>query len=269
MLRHNVSVLRQGLITEYDPKPGVSVATLAYEYPRGFQVREHAHGSDQLIYAIGGVMEVSASQSVWLIPPHFAMWIPARTAHSIRMVGLVSMRTLYVRRGLAAGLRPVCAVLHLTPLLRELIVETVRLKELRVRHSLHRALRDLLVSRLEAAPPMSTSVTLPKDPRARVIADAITGNPSERQSLAEMCDRAGASVRTIQRVFRREVGSDFESWRRQVRLMKAVELLVSGCSVKETSFALGYRQPTAFVEMFRGVLGTTPGAWIQALQRLN
>ena len=51
--------------------------------------------------------------------------------------------------------------------------------------------------------------------------------------------------------------------------MKAVELLVSGRSVKEVSFALGYRQPSAFVAMFRGVLGATPGAWMQAMQRLN
>src|SRR5438045_7606977 len=116
---------------------------------------------------------------------------------------------------------------------------------------------------------MPTSVTLPKDSRARAIADTIIGNPSDRQSLAAMCNAAGVGVRTIQRVFRREVGSDFEFWRRQVRLMKAVELLISGHSVKEVGFALGYRQPTAFVEMFRGILGTTPGAWIKALQRLN
>jgi AraC-like DNA-binding protein len=51
--------------------------------------------------------------------------------------------------------------------------------------------------------------------------------------------------------------------------MKAVELLVSGHSVKAVGFALGYRQPTAFVEMFRGILGTTPGAWIKSMQRLN
>jgi AraC-like DNA-binding protein len=172
-----------------------------------------------------------------------------------------------MRRGLAAGLPPTCAVFHVTPLLRELIVETVRLKKLRIRNRLHGALRDLLVSQLETASPMPTSVTLPKDPRARAIAAAIIGNPAERQPLAEMCNSAGASVRTIQRVFRREVSSDFESWRRQVRLMKAVELLVSGRSVKEVSFALGYRQPTAFVEMFRVVLGTTPRAWIQALQQ--
>jgi AraC-like DNA-binding protein len=257
------------LITGFDPKRGVMISTLTYEYPRGYRVPEHSHGSDQLIYAIGGVMEVSAGQSMWLIPPHFALWIPAGTTHSIHMPGVVSMRTLYVRRGLIAGLPPTCTVFHVTPLLRELIVETVRIKELRMRDRLHCALRDLLMSQLETASPMPTSVTLPRDPRARAIAQKVIGNPADRQSLAAMCDAGGVSLRTIQRIFRREVGSDFEFWRRQVRLMKAVELLVSGRSVKETSAALGYRQPTAFVEMFRGVLGTTPGAWIQALQRLN
>jgi len=268
-LRHNISVLRQGLITEYDPGRGVLISTLAYEYPRGFHVREHAHGADQLIYAIRGVMQVSAGPGVWLIPPHFAIWIPARTSHSIRMPGAVSMRTLYIRRGLAVRLPPSCTVFHITPILRELIVETVRIKELRMRDRLHCAVRDLLVSQLESASPMPTTVTLPRDPRARAIADTVMGNPAARKTLAVMCESVGASVRTMQRVFRREVGSDFEFWRRQVRLMKAVELLVSGHSVKQAGFALGYRQPTAFVEMFRGILGTTPGAWIQALQRMN
>jgi len=261
--------LRHTLTTEYDPRRGVSIATLAYEYPRRYRVPEHAHGSDQLIYAIGGVMEVSVGRSVWLIPPHFALWIPARTAHSIRMPEAVSMRTLYLRRGLATGLPPGCTVFHVTPLLRELIVEAVRVKALRARDRLHCALRDLLVRQLETASPLPTSVTLPTDHRARAIAETVMENPAERQSLAVMCARSGASVRTIQRVFRREVNSDFESWRRQVRLMKAVELLVSGRSVKEVSFALGYRQPAAFVEMFRRVLGATPKALIQALQRLK
>jgi AraC-like DNA-binding protein len=261
--------LRQGLITEYDPGRGVSISTLAYEYPRGFDVHEHAHGSDQLIYAIRGVMQVSAGPRVWLIPPHFGIWIPARTSHSIRMPGAVSMRTLYMRCGLATRLSPTCTVFRVTPLLRELIVETVRIKELRMRDRLHCTLRDLLLSQLQAASPLPISLTLPQDRRARAVADMVMRNPGERHSLATMCGAANASVRTIQRVFRREVGSDFEFWRRQVRLMKAVELLVSGHSVKEVGFALGYRQPTAFVEMFRGILGTTPGAWIKALQRLS
>jgi AraC-like DNA-binding protein/mannose-6-phosphate isomerase-like protein (cupin superfamily) len=242
LLRHNVSLLRQtGVLTEYDPKRGISVSTLAYEYPSSYQVPEHAHGSDQLIYAISGLMEVSSGQSMWLIPPHFALWIPARTHHRIHMPGPVSMRTLYLRTGLASELEPRCAVLHVTPLLRELIVEIVRVGQLHTRDRYESALRDLLIFQLQNASPMPTFVTLPREQRARAVADSILRNPAESKSMAALCAEVGVSVRTIERTFRREVGSDFESWRRQVRLTKAVELLVSGYSIKEIAFKIGYR----------------------------
>ena len=262
-------MLRHGLITDYDPRPGVAIATLSYDYPRGYRVPEHSHGSDQLIYAITGVMEVTADQEMWLVPPHFAIWVPASARHSIRMLGAVSMRTLYIRPRLSARLARCCRVLHVTPLLRELIVEMVRLKELRSRNRLDCALRDVLLYQLAKASPIPMSVSMPKDSRARALADQLMDNLDQRPSLARMCSSVGASVRTIERLFRREVGSDFEFWRRQVRLMKAVELLVSGHSVKATAAALGYRQPSAFVSMFRAVLGATPRRWIRTLERLD
>ena len=101
------------------------------------------------------------------------------------------------------------------------------------------------------------------------MAEAVIANPGGRKSMAELCAAAGASVRTMQRLFQLEVGSDFESWRQQVRLMKGVELLVAGYSVKATSFALSYSQPTAFVTMFRAVLGRTPGVWIRTARNLQ
>lgn len=250
---------------QYDPKGGVSVATLAYEYSSSYQVPEHAHGSDQLIYAISGLMEVSSDQITWLIPPHFALWIPARTTHQILMSGRVSMRTLYLRTGLTARLEPRCAVLHVTPLLRELIIETVRIGKLRVRNRYECALRDLLISQLQKASPVPTFVTLPQEERALAVAQVILRNPGESKSMAALCTEAGVSVRTIERAFRNELGTSFESWRRQVRVKKAVELLVSGCSIKEIAFKIGYSQPSAFVEMFRRTFGKTPKVWISAL----
>lgn len=255
-------------MTEYDPKRGVSVAALAYDYPSGFQVLEHAHGSDQLIYAISGLMEVSSDQSMWLIPPHFALWIPARTRHRIRMPGPVSMRTLYLRTGLTMRLEPRCAVLYVTPLLRELIVETVRVSQLRARNRYECALRDLLISQLLRASPLPTFVTLPRGARALAVAQAVLRNPAASKTMAALCAEACVSVRTIERVFRKEIGMDFESWRRQVRLTKAVELLVSGFSIKEVAYKIGYCQSSAFVEMFRRAFGTTPKAWISVLEAL-
>jgi len=258
-----------GLLTEYDPKPGVSISTLAYEYPPGFHVPEHSHASDQVIYAIGGVMEIASGPSLWLIPPHFAIWIPARTPHNIRMPGAVSMRTLYLRPGLAPRLSGVCTVLHVTPLLRELIVEAVRIGQLRRRNSLHCALRDLILSHLQSAAPVPSFVTVPRDHRALIVAQTAMANLRSCGSFQALCEHAGASPRTIQRIFRREVGLSFESWRRQFRLMKAIELLACGCPVKEVAFEIGYRQSSAFVEVFRRTLGATPKAWASSLQKAD
>jgi len=156
-----------------------------------------------------------------------------------------------------------------TPLLRELIVEAVRIGQLRTRNRNECALRDLLILHLKNASPMPTSVTLPKEQRALAVAEAILTNPAQSKPLAALCADAGVSVRTIERAFRKDVGTDFESWRRQVRLVKGVELLVSGCSIKEVAFAIGYRQPSAFVEMFRRTFGATPKAWVSALEKLD
>jgi AraC-like DNA-binding protein len=250
---------------EYDPKPGISVATFAYEYPRDFRVPVHFHGSAQLVFATSGLMEIGAGDGVWLIPPQFAIWIPARVPHRIRMAGSVSMRTLYVRRSLAKTLPAACTVIHVTSLMRELIVEAIRLGRLRMTNRVHRALWELLQLHLKRATAIPTSITLPADRRALTVARAVIDD--QTLALSRLCARAGVSVRTLERMFRKEVGSSFETWRRQVRLMKGVEMLVGGASVKETAYTVGYRQPSAFVDLFRKTLGATPKVWVNALRR--
>lgn len=157
-------------------------------------------------------------------------------------------------------------VLPVRPLLREAILEAVRMENLRAGNRVHAALRTLIVSEIQNASPVPTSIALPADSRARQIASRILAYPATRESLADLCKPAGASVRTMQRVFQHDVGSDFDTWRRQARFMKAVELLVAGASVKQASADLGYSQVAPFIAMFRKVLGVTPGAWIQQLR---
>lgn len=109
-------------------------------------------------------------------------------------------------------------------------------------------------------------VTLPTDSRALRVAQAFIANQANGHLLRNVCRKVGVSVRTIERTFLREVGTSFEFWRRQVRLMKAIELLVEGWSVKEVAAEVGYRHSSAFVELFRQTLGVTPKAWVLALR---
>ncbi|HWB16628.1 MAG TPA: helix-turn-helix transcriptional regulator [Vicinamibacterales bacterium] len=259
--------MRHGWTPHLDPGPGVAIATLAWEYALDATVTEHSHGSDQLIYATRGMMEVTVGRSCWLIPPQFAVWIPAHTAHRLQMSGVVFMRTLYLRPRLSPRLPTSCTVLQVTPLLRELVLEATRIGMLRVKNRLHRALRDLIVERLQEAPSVSTGITLPTDTRALNVARAYMADQPGGTSLRALCDRVGVSVRTIERAFRKDVGLSFEGWRRQVRLVKAIELLAGGSSVKAAAFDVGYRQPSTFVHMFRQTLGVTPRAWAAAFAR--
>ena len=159
-----MSRMRQAaLIREFDPKRGFSIATLSYDYPSGFLVPEHAHGSDQLIYAVRGLMEVHSAQSVWLMPPTFALWVPTGTQHSIRMSAAVSMRTLYLRPGIARREEANCIVLSVSPLLRELILETVQTGKLRSRTSDHCALRDLTAPHILAPLPSLPKYACPEN----------------------------------------------------------------------------------------------------------
>lgn len=244
-----------------EPGPGVWIGTLAYDYPAGWQVPEHAHASAQLVYATRGVMEVSAEGSVWLIPPQFALWIPAGRLHAIRMTGGASMRTLYLRPELLPKRR--CTVLHISPLLRELIIEAVRLGALKRRNKLHQALCALLVAEITKASPVPMMLAMPKDERARRLGALVLRDP--RLPLTDLCRKIGVSTRTMQRLFRREVGIDFETWRRQLRLMKAIALLTEGKSIKAVTHAVGYSQASTFVAMFRSHLGTTPRAFMASL----
>jgi AraC-like DNA-binding protein/mannose-6-phosphate isomerase-like protein (cupin superfamily) len=255
-----------GLISEYDPPAGVAISTLEYEYEAGFEVPRHAHGSDQLIYAISGVMEVSSESSTWVIPPQFGLWIPAGVPHNIRMPRAVSMRTLYIRKGQVSRSGD-CSVLHVSPLLRELIVEAVRLRRIRLGNAHERALRELIVTELERANLLSTFVTLPRERLANALARSILADPARPLGFKALCAEIGVGVRTMQRLFQRELGCDFDSWRRQVRITKAVELLASGLSVKEVSYQVGYSQPSAFIEAFRRMMGLTPKSWVKSLDR--
>ena len=257
--------MRHDSITlENDPKRGESIATHSRDYKRGSRIPAHCHGSDQLIYAVKGVMEIALDATVWILPPQFGLWMPARIIHEIRMPEAVSFRTLYFHPGLVRRW-PACRVFQVSPLVRELILEIVRTGRIRNNQKNERVLRDLLLAHLEKASPMPTAISFPRDHRARAVAETLLNDPALKRPLSSMCSAHGISVRTFQRVFLRETGLDFTAWRRQLRLLKAIELLVSGRSVKESAFMVGYQETSPFISLFRSTFGTTPKVWVSSV----
>jgi AraC-like DNA-binding protein len=99
---------------------------------------------------------------------------------------------------------------------------------------------------------------MPADKRAVSVAERLQQNPADDADLNALAKHAGASGRTLQRLFRAETGLNLGEWRRRLRLLHAVTVLDTGCSVTEAGFEAGYQSTSAFVAAFRTVFGFTP-----------
>jgi AraC-like DNA-binding protein len=242
------------------------VRTLGLKLSNGHVIDGHAHSWGQIIFASRGVMQVDAEGSRWAVPPMRCLWVPSDIDHRIRIVAETWMRTIYLRPDLANGLPLNCKVLNVSPLLREVILETVRLKMLSQAVTTHKHLAAVLIDQLVAADEMSLKIMMPADARAARLANLISSDPANKSPLDELARLAGASPRTLERLFVDETGLSVGRWRQQARLMMAIRLLVEGNSVNQAAFESGYENPSSFVAMFRREMGITPGQYLRGTE---
>ena len=236
----------------------VAVRCLAATYYDGFHIKPHRHHWGQLIYAGAGAMRVRANGMLWIVPPARAVWVPAGVEHEIHGLGDFAMRTLYFIGGLNAGLPGECCALDVTPLLRELVLEAVERCPIAEDDAAAMRLVEVAIDRIAAARTLPLQLPLPRDPRALRLAEALREDPASTAGLAELAREAGASPRTIQRLFLAETGLPFAQWRQRLRLLHGATVLGAGRSVTEAGLAAGYAGTSAFTAAFRRHFGHPP-----------
>ncbi len=233
-------------------------------FPKGGSIHDSASDWDRLVYASRGGMRVRTAQGEWMVPPHRALWVPAGLSHGVEMRGRVSLRTLYFRPPLSRRLPRECRVMNVSPLLRELILHVAR-RAAADPHLMSEAHAiSLLLEQLVAVEVIPLQLPLPRDPRAVRAAALLATSAGARRPLASLGRAAGASPRTLQRLFASETGLTFEKWRQRARLIRSVELLSEGRKVTRVALDVGYDSPSAFIAMFRKELGSTPRRYLQA-----
>ena len=240
------------------PRP---VATLATDYPPGYVIARHSHRRAQLVHAAAGVMTVTTETGTWVVPPQRAVWVPALIEHAIEAHGRLAMRTLYIAPDAAPGLPKDCCVITVPPLLRELILEAMRIPPLYSTAGPGARILAVILDRIRVARVAPLHLPLPADPRLRRITDALSLDPGDRRRLSDWARTAGASDRTLARLFLSETGLTFRQWRQQARLLDALPRLAAGQPVTTVALDLGYESPSAFIAMFKRALGETPGRY--------
>lgn len=223
------------------------------------QIRPHHHDYGQLTWAMEGVMRVSAAGSSWIVPPQRAIWIRAGVEHTVTNLGPARLRVLCVERGHSPFPAEDCVALSVSPLLREALLALGQLdEEERAREAL---LTALILDELGRSRTRPIRVPMPRDKRLQSLCSALLDDPGNPATLGQLAAAAGASERTVARLFEKELGMGFGQWRQQVRLAHAAPLIARGLPLAQVADALGYASQSAFTAMFKKTFGEPPSRY--------
>ncbi|MER5257090.1 MULTISPECIES: AraC family transcriptional regulator [unclassified Streptomyces] len=225
----------------------------------GAAIDTHRHDDHQIVYAGRGVLAVTTDAGSWVAPGTRAIWIPAGTVHAHQAHGELELHLV----GLPTADNPLAletpTVLSVGPLLRELIVAYTRSPE---DDSPERArLRAVLLDQLRASPQEPLHLPTPTAPLLRTLCAILSADPSDNRTLSELGREAGASTRTLSRLFHTNLGMTFPQWRTQLRLHHALVLLAQNTPVTAVAHQCGWSSASAFIDTFRRTFGHTPGTW--------
>ena len=243
--------------TGHDGRAVPTVRGSAGDYPAGFLIDWHSHEEAQLIFAVSGLIRVTVKPGHWVVPPRRAVWIPAGTAHAVTCIDAAAVRTIYVDPAAAPWLPRACGVLPASPLLGELVMAAMALGDYPEAGPGAR-LVAVLLDQLDVVPAMEMHLPIPRERRLRRIVEGLIADPADGRGLAAWAEVAGASERTLARLFSAETGMGFRAWRQQMRLHEALARLASGEAVTSVALAVGYESPSAFIAMFGRVMGVSP-----------
>ncbi len=221
----------------------------------GYTIPLHRHRRGQLLHAITGIMRIETEDSIWIVPPARALWVPPELAHITSMRGRVEIRTLYIDPEHCGSLPRHAAIVEVSRLLRELILAALEEPPDYPDDSRGGIIAQLILTELSRLQHQSLTVPMPRDPRALRVARPLLGDCAIDLDLDGWAERAGASRRTLARLFRGETGMSFAEWRARLRTVDGMARIANGASVGEAAASVGYASPSAFSAMVRRSLG--------------
>ncbi len=250
-------------LARFDPdelySPAVALTVDIRDNSRELPVHRHRKG--QLVLAARGSVTCEVPSGLWIVPPHGAVWIPGGMPHTNRVSLNGRICLLFVEPD-AAALPAGCCTLSVSPLLRELIQRLAELPRSYSADGPTGRLVAVLLDELVQMPAEQLHLPITAEPRLRRIADALMNDPSDRSTMAEWARRVSIGERTLARLIVGETGMTFGRWRQQLHIVIALQRLSAGMTVQVVAQDLGYESVSAFITMFKKVLGKPPARYL-------
>ncbi|MFC3127424.1 helix-turn-helix domain-containing protein [Pseudoroseomonas globiformis] len=254
----------QAIAAPADAAPPAPVTIRAQSIPPRHFFPDHTHRWHQVVYAVSGALTVVVEGRSFVISPEQAVWLPSGLLHRVGSLLGAEFRSLWIARAAEAGLPDSPTVFSVPPLLQALIVEAAELEGQKDRDGYTGRVQALILDQLRRARPLPGALPWARHAPLAALCEALYADPADPRGPEEWGRAFGMSGRTLSRRFEAELGMSLRSWRRRLRLFKAVELLGGGLDVTRTAMQLGYASSSAFIYAFRSAMGCSPRSFQRA-----
>ena len=237
---------------------------VAVRYPVGHTVPLHTHPQGHLIYADRGLLRVEAESGQWLVPPTAAVWLRPGVAHRLVVPVALQAHGLFVREEACTGLPRADCVIHVSGLLRELMMALTRAETPAADSRRMRLLGTLLIEELRTQPVLPLHLPWPTDSAGgpmQHVCQTLLDDPGDTATAGEWSSRLAMGAKTFHRRFLQSTGMTFGKWRQQLRLMSSLTLLMQGIPITQVALASGYDSHSAYTTAFRKQFGQSPSAF--------
>jgi len=242
--------------------PNRPVLTHGRDMQQKASITPHSHPRGQLLWAEKGILRVTGEHAVWVVPSTHAMWIPSGIYHQVSSETATQIRNIYIDPSYSVReAEQNIVMLTMSPLMQEVILRLTEYDSISPDERTKR-LGLVAIDELNILESFNMCMHSGYDPRLQRLISHMVQHPNQTLSLPMLSHLAGASVRTIERLFKSETGMTFRQWRSRFRLMNSLNQLTQGEGSTFVAHTLGYKSVSSFIVAFKTQFGCTPQQYV-------
>ena len=217
----------------------------------------HSHEWGEFLYSFSGIMEITVNDKRYLVLPHYGIWVPPGIMHQCRNNKRAQHCSIYIAWDFCVEFCMLPCSVQMSPFMRSMLRHLNDTPGFRSSDEQERFLH-VFMDQLRSAPCIDSYLPTSTDEQLAGLLLRLEQNPGDNRSVKELAESLGMTARTLARRCQKELGITLLEWRQRMRAIKALVMLEEGLNVEQIALELGYSSSSAFIAMFKKLMGKTP-----------
>ncbi|WP_312334169.1 AraC family transcriptional regulator [Sphingobacterium sp.] len=226
----------------------------------------HSHRKGQLIYVEQGFQYLTVAGKMYLLPQNHVAWIPSGALHKTNSHSeRIKLMVLFFDITQEDPFFNQVQIFSAPKVLREMILYTEKWSKLMEENQQEKAFLGALLNELPyfGTQLLQLEITLPHENRLQTVLNHLHDHYTEAIRMDEIATLSNLSLRTIERLFKKETGMTLAKYQQLLRIIKSLELLsTKQFTISQIAYKVGYQSVQAFTNSFYAVMKYRPSSFM-------